>query len=145
MAKITIPTNWEDVPNQMVPVSVGIKKLEITKAEPGVSGTGGEKLVVEFRVLEEGKDFGRTLQDHISLKMLSRLKNLCVSAGVDPEGDSFETSDLEGQVVTGRIKHQVYTQPLTPEQVDAGEVAEPRTNARVAEYLDATGNAFKNA
>ena len=101
-----------DVPDVVVPVAPGKYHCTITKV-PEVQPTkkgDGTKLVVEMRVNDDGEFHGRMLFDNISMKMQTRIKRLCLSAGVRPEA-GFSTEDLLDQDVEVLVKSRSYTDP----------------------------------
>ena len=132
--------NFEDVPDAFVPLKPGVWELlisEVPTVEPTKDGTS-TKVVVTMKVAdspmnqtEERKEFiGRKVTDHISVKMETKLKRLCLSAGLAP-GDGIDTEELLDQIVTVRIRTETYK----TEDVDENGEPVVRETTRVADYL----------
>jgi len=120
--------NFDDVPDEIVPLEPGIYRLgvaEAPKVEPTNDGTS-TKLVVRFEVIEPEKFKGRALQDHISIKMLTRIKRLFLSAGLKPGASGIDTEELTGAEVRALLKERSWKDP------DTGET---RVSVRVDDYI----------
>lgn len=122
-----LDVNFADVPDEFLPVEPGRYTLEIREApsqEPTRDGKS-QKLVVSFVVVDTPKYENRTLQDHISLKMLTRIKRLFMSAGITPGAEGVRTEDLVGKRVTATIGTRTYKD-------DSGE---ERETSRIIDYV----------
>lgn len=125
MAHLDIP--FDDVPEEIRPVQPGIYTLEITEVpEIGPTNSGnGTKLVVQFQIADEGEFKGRRIQDHISTKMLTKIKRLCLAAGLDPDNSGVDTEDMMGRQVQARVESQTYE----------NDYGEERETARIRDYI----------
>ena len=122
-----LDVNFADVPDEFLPVEPGRYTLEIREApaqEPTRDGKS-QKLVVSFVVVDTPKYENRTLQDHISLKMLTRIKRLFMSAGITPGAEGVRTEDLVGKRVTATIGTRTYKD----------ESGEERETSRIIDYM----------
>jgi len=124
-----VNVNLVAAPDQVIPVSPGEHDLMILGI-PIVKPTNDKlstKLVVDFVVTgDDDPDKDRRVFDHISLKMDTRLKHLCQSAGVTFDETGFDAEDLEDKIV------KVIIQSRTYEDQDTGEMKE---TARIKDYI----------
>jgi len=123
-----LETNFNDVPDEFEQIPPGTYLLEI-KAAPQVMPTNdgkSQKMVVEFAVVEDPKLQGRNLQDHISMKMLTRIKRVFLAAGLKPGVDGIDTEELVGRRVKAVVVHRTYRDK------DSGE---ERETARIQDYV----------
>ncbi len=119
--------NFDEVPDEFLPIEPGKYVLEIRntpKEEPTKDGKS-TKIVVEFVVVDSPKYENRTVQDHISVKMLTRIKRLCMSAGLKPGPEGIQTEELLGRRVTATIGTRTYKD----------ESGEDRETARIIDYV----------
>jgi len=118
-----IPINMDEVPDEYLSLPAGIYPLEIFEVptlEPTRDGKG-EKVVVRMRVNDEtNPEHGRQITDHISLKSTTRLKRLCLSAGVNVGVDGFDTEALMGKTVSARVKTRTYQDEDDETQTTSG-------------------------
>lgn len=106
-----IETNFDEVPDQIMPVDPGVYTLTVEAAtlEDVKPPKTGKKIVVILKVADEGnKNFGRQIYDHISTKMDVKIKRLCLSAGIKPGAGGFDTEDLIGKTLKARISNRTY-------------------------------------
>jgi len=125
-----LKVNFDEVPNEYLPVPAGAYLLEVKSAptvEPTKDGKS-TKLVVLFSIVENENSQlnGRNLQDHISTKMLTQIKRLFLAAGITPGSDGIDTEDLAGKRVRATIVSRTYRDP------DSGE---ERDTSRISEYI----------
>ncbi len=107
-----IKGNYDEVPDEILPVPAGIYTCVITKVpeiEPTKDGLK-EKIVVELKIEQpENPDVhGRLLWDHIGLAAQTRLKRVFLSAGVKIGPEGLNTEDLLDQVVKVNVKARTY-------------------------------------
>ncbi len=107
-----VDINFDNVPDEIVPVEAGIYTAvihEVPEVKPTKDGKG-TKIVVQMKITDEDSPFkDRQLFDHISLKFPTRFKRLCKSAGHNPGADGFDTADLLDCTVRVRVKARTYT------------------------------------
>lgn len=110
-----IDINFDEVPDEFIPLPVGIYHLEISEVpqvEP-TKGGDGMKLVVRTKVVEQispeaSVEFaGRDQVAHMSLKGQIQIKRLALSAGIEVGAKGFDTEDLAGKVVTAQLVQTV--------------------------------------
>lgn len=126
MPKIAV--NFDDVPDQILPIEPGVYTAMVESASVEATKDGkGEKVVVEMKIDDEANpNHGRKIFDHISTKMLTNLKRLAKSAGINVGADGLDIDDLVGKHVKLRTKTRVYKDP---------ETGEAKESVAVAEYL----------
>ena len=123
-----LDTNFGDVPDEFEQIPPGTYLLEV-KAAPQIMPTNdgkSTKMVVEFAVVEDPKLNGRNLQDHISMKMLTRIKRVFLAAGLKPGAAGIDTEELVGRRVKAIVIHNTYRDK------DSGE---ERESARIKDYV----------
>ena len=128
-----IDTNFDDVPDEILPLPEGRYVLDIVGTptiEDVVGKPGNRKLVVVMAVVEgpngSVKDANRKIFDNISLKLDTRIKRLALSCGLKPGADGLETEELTGRRLSAIVKTNSYQDPKTMEQ---------RENSKIAEYI----------
>jgi hypothetical protein len=124
-----IDIDFNDVPEVIPPIEPGIYDLEVMET-PEVMPTNdgkGMKLVVKMKVVEEGPHKDRQVSDHISVdKMRTKIKRLCLSAGLNPGADGLQTEELVGRILKAKLKNRTYVDR------DSGE---ERETASIADYI----------
>lgn len=118
--------NFEEVPNEILPVPAGIYQLLILTAptiEPTVKGIG-QKIVVDMQIADEGENLGRRISDHISVKMTTKIKRLALSAGIPVGAEGLDLTMLEGQTVTAKVVTRTYVDPVSGETKETSSVAD---------------------
>lgn len=122
-----IATNFDEVPDQILPVDPGVYTLLVETAElKPTKDQKGTKIEVVMKVNDEGNpNFGRTVYDHISTKMNVKIKRLWKSCGVVPGAAGVNTEDIIGKVCKGRIANRPYKD-------DSGTV---RETSSIQDYL----------
>jgi len=122
-----IDINFDDVPDQIVPIAPGVYDFRIDSATEEEAKSGkGMKLVLEMTCVSEGPEEGRKLYDHISFKMKTQLKRLMKSAGLKPGSDGLDIGELEGKIVNVKVKSRTYTDDSS---------GETRETSAVGDYL----------
>lgn len=120
--------NFDDVPDEFVALEPGIYTAIVREVNQEPTSKGdSEKLVVKLEVNQPGTPFHeRSITDHISVKMLTKIKNLMQSCGVPPGKDGLDTETLIGKTCKIRCKGGTY------KDRDTGET---KPTTRVEEYL----------
>ena len=124
MARIKVDFN--DVPNEIVPIAPGIYGFEVEGVptiEKTKDGTG-TKLVVKCRITEDGPEKGRVITDQISTKMETKMKRLAMTCGLAPGAEGFDTEDLVGRGGRFRIAPNTFTDSSSGETVHNSKVAD---------------------
>ena len=104
--------NYQDVPDEILPVPAGIYTcviLKIPEVQDTKDGTK-QKIVVELKVdcPENPEAHERLLWDHIGLAAHTRLKRLFLSAGLTIGAAGLDTTDLLEARVKVRVKAGTY-------------------------------------
>lgn len=125
-----LKVNFDDVPDEFLPVPAGVYLLEVKtapKVEPTKDGKS-TKLVAEFAIVENenAQLNGRTLQDHISTKMLTKIKRLFLAAGIVPGAEGIDTEELAGKRVRATVVIRTYRDPDSQEE---------RETSRIDDYI----------
>jgi len=126
----TLNVNFDEVPDQILPVEPGIYEAEIVEV-PMITETRkktGHNLVVSMRITTDGPHHGRALRDSIFLNDIGnvKIKKLCSSAGVLLGSGGFETEELLGKIVRCQVLNRTFTD---------SETGETRQIADVRDYL----------
>ena len=121
-----LKTNFDEVPDEFLPVPAGVYLLEVKsapKVEPTKDGKS-QKVVAEFAIVENENPQlnGRTLQDHISVKMLTHIKRLFLAAGIKPGADGIDTEELSGKRVKALVAIETYRDKDTQEEREASRI-----------------------
>ena len=117
--------NFDEVSDSFEPLPPGVYEMEVDGVpEVQMSKANKPKLVVKLRV-SSGEQSGRRLQDHISFEMQTRIKQLFLSAGLQPVEGRYDTNDIAGRVVLVNVKGDSY--------VDDDNIQHER--AKVAGYV----------
>jgi len=125
-----INVNFNEVPDEIMPVDPGIYEAEITEV-PIIVETQkktGHNLRVNMKITTENSPMnGRTVRDSIFMNRIgnTKIKNLCNSAGIPVGEDGLDTEDLLGKIVTIEVGHRTFT-------TDGGE---ERNFAEVRKYI----------
>jgi hypothetical protein len=119
--------NFEDVPDEILPITPGTHVFEVTEVpviEPTKDGLS-QKLVVKMKIVD-GPDAGRAITDYISVKMQTRMKRFFLALGLQVGAEGIDTNDALGR--TGKLvsKTEAYTNPQT---------GETRESAKVVDYI----------
>lgn len=118
-----ISINLNEVPDKILPVSVGLRTLEVENISQDTNDKGEVVLSATFKVVDENNpdEVGRKVFDNFNLKYLPaqvKFKNLITAAGLDASGNGFDTEQLIGKTVIAEIA------PNTWKDKDTGEIKE---------------------
>jgi len=124
-----IPTNFDEIADEIKPIPAGQYTLNIIKAEiePTKNDPNKDKLVLVLEV-DSGPQQGRKCYEHIGISNdygLTTVKQICKAAGLHPGADGIDTTDLVGLSLKARVKNGTY-------KAADGEV---RENSSIAQYL----------
>ena len=112
-----IQTNFNDVPDEYLPVPAGVYTCEINEApkiEAVKSDPSKTKLTVVLTVVsgpegaEQANLKGRKLFDTIPMSRKTSIKRLALSAGLNPGSDGLDTEELVGRTVRVMTKMDEY-------------------------------------
>jgi hypothetical protein len=134
----TLDINFKEVDNEYVVIPPGIYAVEVVKADVMPTKDGmSQKVVVEMKIVDASdiKFVGRGLQDHISVKMQTRLKQLGMCFGLNVEKDGFTTEMLTGRSGRVEVRNETYAVSSGNVDVAGNPVKEMRTASRVKDYL----------
>lgn len=79
----TLVTGFNDVPNEILPVSPGVKRFQITRVKMDDSATGEQQVSITLKCITDCPDLGREIYDNPKLshpRDKVRLKRLALSA-----------------------------------------------------------------
>ncbi len=101
--------DFSEVPTEIALIPPGIYELEITEIptlEPTKDQTS-HNLIVKMKLInqDDPKLENRSIWDFISVKMESKLKRLCLSAGLKVGKEGVDLEDLFGKT----LKAEIYT------------------------------------
>lgn len=140
MSEGTLSMDFNDVPDKFVPVEPGRCQLEISEVptlEPTKSGDSS-KIVVNFKVIshEAGdKNVGRGVNDHISIKMKTRIKRLLIATGFGTWNAETESYDVPKEIDFADMLGKQCTALLKPDTYKVAGEDEPRVVTRISDYL----------
>jgi hypothetical protein len=107
-----IEANFEQVPDQILPIDNGTYEASIISAtiEHVQGDDTKKKLVVEHEIVGPTGSpmIGRKTTNHISLKMLTTIKRLALSAGVVVGPQGLDTDELVGKICSITVQRENY-------------------------------------
>lgn len=122
-----IDLNLDDTPDRMLPISPGVRTLDIRDIKEEEDKNGDNVVIVECAVNEPDSDeHERRTWERFNFKYPAarvKFKQLVKSAGHSGTGEGVETSDLIGCTIQAIVKSRTYKDKDTGETVETAQVS----------------------
>lgn len=125
--QMLIDINLDETPDRLLPVSAGIRTLEIKDVTQEENSEGENIITAELQVNEpESEEDSRKAWDRFNFKYAParvKFKQLCKAAGHAGTGKGIDPSELIGCTVRAAFKDRVYKDKDTGEMIPTTQIS----------------------